>query len=88
MMVCFAGSIGIIGVATVLSVSTGITDYVEKMQDDMLSGNPITITEEALNLDLLMASTNMATGEEAIKQSVVDGKINVDYIGLYAIIKM
>ena len=50
------------------------------MQDDMLSGNPITITEEALNLDLLMASTNMATGEEAIKQSVVDGKINVDYM--------
>lgn len=80
MMVCFAGSIGIIGVATVLSVSTGITDYVEKMQDDMLSGNPITITEEALNLDLLMASTDMATGEEALKQSVVDGKINVDYM--------
>ena len=80
MMVCFAGSIGIIGVATVLSVSTGITDYVEKMQDDMLSGNPITITEEALNLDLLMASTDMATGEEALKQSVVDGKINVDFM--------
>ena len=80
MMVCFAGSIGIIGVATVLSVSTGITDYVETMQDDMLSGNPITITEEALNLDLLMASSDLASGEEALKKAVVDGKINVDYM--------
>ncbi len=80
LMVCFAGSIGIIGVATVLSVSTGITNYVTSMQDDMLSGNPITITEQSLNLELMMASMDTATQEEAIKQSVVDGKINVNYL--------
>ena len=80
LMVCFAGSIGIIGVATVLSVSTGITGYVNSMQDDMLSGNPITITEETLNLELMMAGMDASTQKEAIKQSVVDGKVNVQYL--------
>lgn len=80
LMVCFAGSIGIIGVATVLSVSTGITGYVTSMQDDMLSGNPITITEETLNLELMMAGMDASTQKEAIKESIEDGKINVQYL--------
>lgn len=80
LMVCFAGSIGIIGVATVLSVSTGITGYVTSMQDDMLSGNPITITEESLNLELMMAGIDNVTKQEAIKESIVDGKVNVQYL--------
>lgn len=80
LMVCFAGSIGIIGVATVLSVSTGITGYVTSMQDDMLSGNPITITEEALNLELMMAGMDSGTQKEAIEKAVVDGKVNVQYL--------
>ncbi|MBQ8293223.1 MAG: ABC transporter ATP-binding protein/permease [Bacilli bacterium] len=80
LMVCFAGSIGIIGVATVLSVSTGITGYVNSMQDDMLSGNPITIAEETINLELMMAGMDASTKNEAIKESVEDGKVNVQYL--------
>ena len=44
-MVGIAGSIGIIGIAMVLAFSAGIKGYVAAMQDDMLSGSPITITE-------------------------------------------
>ena len=44
-MVGFAGSIGIIGIALVLAFSSGIKGYIESMQDDMLSGNPIEISE-------------------------------------------
>lgn len=80
LMVCFAGSIGIIGVATVLAVSTGITNFVNSMQDDMLSGSPITISETAINLDLLMSQTTTTTKANAIKVSYEDGKINVDYL--------
>ena len=39
-----AGSIGIIGIALVLSISTGMTDYVNSMQSDTLAGFPITIS--------------------------------------------
>jgi len=41
----FAGSIGIIGVALVLALSSGLSGYMSQMQTDSLSGFPITITE-------------------------------------------
>ena len=49
-MVGFAGSIGIIGIALVLAFSAGIKGYIASMQDDMLSGNPITITQTAFDM--------------------------------------
>lgn len=39
-----AGSIGIIGVALVLALSTGLSDYIDRTQTDTLAGFPITIT--------------------------------------------
>ena len=44
-MVGIAGSIGIVGIALVLAFSAGIKGYIASMQDDMLSGNPIQISE-------------------------------------------
>lgn len=40
----FAGSIGIIGVALVLALSTGLSDYIDRSQSDTLADFPITIT--------------------------------------------
>ena len=48
-MVGFAGSIGIIGIALVLAFSAGIKGYIVYMQDDMLSGNPVEISEIGFN---------------------------------------
>lgn len=42
-----AGSIGIIGVALVLAISSGTTAYVNSMQSDMLAGMPLTISQTA-----------------------------------------
>jgi len=67
-MVGFAGSIGIIGIAMVLAFSAGIKGYIASMQDDMLSGNPITITETAYDLDAFSGMIDDATKEEIIKQ--------------------
>ena len=79
-MVCFAGSIGIIGVATVLSVSTGVHGYIDKMQDDMLSGNPIMIEEETIDLSRLMNIADQNTKNEVIKDTVENGYVNVDKV--------
>lgn len=79
-MVCLAGSIGIIGVATVLAVSNGIQGYITNMQNDMLSGNPITISEESLDLNALMGASGKTMSKEALKASIQDGYVNVDYM--------
>lgn len=60
-MISFAGSIGIIGIALVLSVSNGFTNYVNKMQNDMLSGYPVTISRFAADysaMENMVPSTN------------------------------
>ena len=58
-LVSFAGSIGIIGVALVLAVSNGFTNYINKMQSDALSGYPLTITTISADMD---AIANMLEG--------------------------
>lgn len=80
LMVCLAGSIGIIGVATVLAVRSGVLGYISDMQDDMLSGNPITISEEALDLSSVMSAMTMNDQGEATKLAIEDGKINVSSV--------
>ena len=67
-MVVIAGSIGIIGVSTVLAVSTGVTGYIETMQDDMLSGNPISITEVGFNYEAMMDSASFSDKREALEK--------------------
>ena len=62
-MVGFAGSIGIIGIALVLAFSAGIKGYIASMQDDMLSGNPITISQNAFDLG---AITDMMDVEDKL----------------------
>lgn len=83
-MVCFAGSIGIIGVATVLAVSFGVKGYISSMQNDMLSGNPVTISEEALNVNA-MIDASQGVGNDAIKADIKDGQVNVNFVIDYII---
>lgn len=78
-MVCIAGSIGIIGVATVLAISSGMQGYIQSMQNDMLSGNPITISEQTYDLVGAMQSLSTSQQEDLISESTQDGYINVDY---------
>ena len=66
-MVGIAGSIGIIGIAMVLAFSAGIKGYVASMQDDMLSGNPITISETTYDLNALTSMMDRSDKEEIIK---------------------
>ena len=55
-LVSFAGSIGIIGIALVLSISNGFTNYINKMQTDTLAGFPITIAPQAVDMESMAGS--------------------------------
>lgn len=77
-LVSIAGSIGIIGVASVLSISTGVNDYITSMQDDMLSGNPIQVSESTYDLSTI---TKLMTPQDKKKlaNQIIRGEVNVDH---------
>ena len=53
-MTSFAGSIGIIGIALILSLSNGIQLYIDKVEEDTLSNYPLTIEESAVDMTSMM----------------------------------
>ena len=78
LLVCFAGSIGIIGVATVLAVSSGVHGFIEDMQDDMLSGNPVTVSTSAFDFGSIMSSMTGVDSGSALHKKPKKGYVNVD----------
>ena len=55
-LTAFAGSIGIIGIAMILSLSTGFQNYVDKIQEDTLTSYPLTLNSETADATSLMLS--------------------------------
>lgn len=55
-MTSFAGSIGIIGIALILSVSHGVQGYIDTVQQDTLSSYPITIEAESVDLTSVLSN--------------------------------
>lgn len=53
-LTAFAGSIGIIGIALVLSISEGLTTYIDEVQEQTLSSYPLTIRESEMDLSEIM----------------------------------
>ena len=66
-MIIIAGSIGIIGVATVLAVSRGVNDYIDNLQDDMLSGYPISVGERATDYSALLNRSSFKDKRKALE---------------------
>lgn len=52
----FAGSIGIIGIALILSMSSGFQNYINRVQEDTLSNYPITIQNQEIDMSGLLSS--------------------------------
>ncbi len=64
-LVAFAGSIGIIGIALVQSVSNGFQGYVDSIQEDTLTSYPLTIMQETTDITgMLLAMTTEGGSEE------------------------
>ncbi len=61
----FAGSIGIIGIALILSISTGVRQYIDRVQQDTLSGYPLEI--ESSQMDMSGMMLNMMTSSRAAR---------------------
>ena len=68
-LTAFAGSIGIIGIALILSLSNGIQQYIDRVQEDTLSSYPITIEAEAVDLSSLITSMTGAKTKDDTEQA-------------------
>ena len=66
-LITIAGSIGIIGVSSVLAVSNGVNNYVHHMQDDMLSRYPLEVSETAIDYTTLMSGLASMNNKEISK---------------------
>ncbi len=60
----FAGSIGIIGIALILSLSTGVNAYINRVEEETLSSYPITIEEAGMDMGSLADDLMKATEEK------------------------
>ncbi|MBR5490620.1 MAG: ABC transporter ATP-binding protein/permease [Oscillospiraceae bacterium] len=64
-LTAFAGSIGIIGIALILSLSNGINTYINQVQEDTLSSYPITIESEIVDMGAMMLNMMGENYEES-----------------------
>lgn len=71
----FAGSIGIIGIALILALSTGIRNYVNSIQRETLTAYPITIEKKKSDLMNLLLMTRQRTEDDEIHD---DGKVHLN----------
>ena len=69
-LTAIAGSIGIIGIALVLAVSTGFSGYIKRLQSDTLSTYPLTVSEATIDLEDFQKLTNREVTDETLKQRV------------------
>lgn len=70
-LTAFAGSIGIIGIALILSLSSGISDYIARVQEEALTSYPLTIQESSIDITSAIAEKQeeLMKGEKKQKKN-------------------
>ena len=70
-LTAFAGSIGIIGIALILSLSTGVNNYIARVQEDTLTSYPLSIEQATADMSSMM----MDFANQNNREEHTDGKI-------------
>lgn len=71
-LTAFAGSIGIIGIALIMSLSTGFQKYIDKIQEDTLSNYPLSIQSETADMTAAFAAFGSAmSAPEGVQDGIV-----------------
>lgn len=72
----FAGSIGIIGIALIIALSSGVTLYIDAAQENALSSYPISLKKEIRDYTAILET--MLDAREIAEREIVEGEIYVD----------
>ena len=71
-LVAFAGSIGIIGIALILALSNGFQGYVDKISEDTLTSYPLVIEEQQADITGTLLSMTSRTGERKSTDEIIE----------------
>lgn len=71
-LVSFAGSIGIIGIALILSLSNGVNKYIENIEEETLSEYPLQITSTSFDMTSLMMGGNSNGDEKNLEEETTE----------------
>ncbi len=80
-LIAFAGSIGIIGIALILSLSTGVNKYIELVEEETLAEYPLQIQDTGFDMTSIMATAEGISGtdkDDAKDKDEKDGKKDAD----------
>ena len=77
-LTAFAGSIGIIGIALILSLSNGVQNYINRIESDTLSSYPIMIEEKTMDMNSIM---DLMSDEEKKEERKLDKLYSDDILG-------
>lgn len=76
-LTAFAGSIGIIGIALILSLSNGVQEYINRVQEETLTSYPLTIEESSMDMtSVLSEKREEIIDEKNNENSESDNKIH------------
>jgi putative ABC transport system permease protein len=64
-LTAFAGSIGIIGIAAILALASGVNNYIADTEEDALTSYPLTITKSSFDMTSLLSATMGYTGGDS-----------------------
>lgn len=73
-LTAFAGSIGIIGIALILSLSSGVQEYIDRVQKETLTSYPLTIEANSVDMTSIMTEAQERQ-KEAIEESKGSKKV-------------
>ncbi len=77
-LTAFAGSIGIIGIALIMSLSNGVQNYINRVEEDTLSSYPITIEESTIDMASMMETMIGEMSEEKSEDKKIHSKDIMD----------
>lgn len=74
LLTSFAGSIGIIGIGLIMSLSNGVQDYITRVENDTMADYPIELKDNTMDMSVMM-SAMMDMQDETEASEMEDGKI-------------
>ena len=80
-LVAFAGSIGIIGIALISAVSTGFQNYIDKIEEDTLTSYPLALQKETADLTGILLSLTSTNSNEQPDGKLKENRILTSTLG-------
>ncbi len=79
-LTAFAGSIGIIGIALILSLSNGVSNYINSKEEEALSNYPLIIEKNSMDMTSMMMSMMRSNSKEHKDNSIYSNNILSDLL--------